>query len=152
MTAKFHRAPLSKILVSLLTLLSPLIHILKTSPELHFSIFETSLKFDLFIHLSMGDAETLIHAFVSSRLDYCNILFSGLPNSSLKSVQLVQNAAARIRTKTRKFDHITPILSSLHWLPIQARSDIKVLLLTYKTLHGLAPLYLSDLITRYSTA
>ena len=100
--------------------------------------------------LTLSDAETLIHAFVSSRLDYCNVLFSGLPKSSLKNLQLVQNAAARILTKTRKFDHITPILSSLHWLPIQARCDFKVLLLTFKILNGLAPLYLSDLITEYS--
>ena len=99
--------------------------------------------------LNMSDAETLIHAFVSSRLDYCNVLFSGLPKCSTKNLQLVQNAAARILTRTRKFDHITPILTSLHWLPIQARSDFKVLLLTYKSLHGLAPPYLSDLLIPY---
>uniref|UniRef100_A0A8C5CCP5 Reverse transcriptase domain-containing protein n=2 Tax=Gadus morhua TaxID=8049 RepID=A0A8C5CCP5_GADMO len=100
--------------------------------------------------LSEVDAETLIHAFVSSRLDYCNALFSGLPNSTIKSLQLVHNAAARLLTRTRKFDHITPILASLHWLPITFRSDFKVLLLTYKALHGLSPLYLKDLIIPYS--
>uniref|UniRef100_A0A8C5AGF3 Reverse transcriptase domain-containing protein n=1 Tax=Gadus morhua TaxID=8049 RepID=A0A8C5AGF3_GADMO len=100
--------------------------------------------------LSVVDAETLIHAFVSSRLDYCNALFSGLPNSTTKSLQLVHNAAARLLTRTRKFDHITPILASLHWLPITFRSDFKVLLLTYKALHGLSPLYLKDLIIPYS--
>ena len=99
--------------------------------------------------LSTADAETLIHAFISSRLDYCNALFSGLPSSTTKSLQLVQNAAARLLTRTRKFDHITPILTSLHWLPINARSDFKVLLLTYKTLHGSAPSYLKDLIIPY---
>uniref|UniRef100_A0A8C5CK28 Reverse transcriptase domain-containing protein n=1 Tax=Gadus morhua TaxID=8049 RepID=A0A8C5CK28_GADMO len=95
--------------------------------------------------LSAVDAETLIHAFVSSRLDYCNALFLGLPNSTTKSLQLVHNAAARLLTRTRKFDHITPILASLHWLPITFRSDFKVLLLTYKALHGLSPSYLKDL-------
>ena len=100
--------------------------------------------------LSAADAETLIHAFVSSRLDYCNALFSGLPNSTTKSLQLVHNAAARLLTRTRKFDHITPILASLHWLPITFRSDFKVLLLTYKALHGLSPSYLKDLIIPYS--
>ena len=99
--------------------------------------------------LSAADAEILIHAFVSSRLDYCNVLFSGLPLCSTKRLQLVQNAAARILTRTKKYDHITPVLISLHWLPIQARSDFKVLLLTYKCLHGLAPLYLSEIIIPY---
>ena len=99
--------------------------------------------------LSMPDAETLVHAFVTSRLDYCNVLFSGLSSAALKKLQLVQNTAARILTRTRKFDHITPVLASLHWLPINARADFKVLLLTYKILHGLAPLYLEDLVTPY---
>lgn len=99
--------------------------------------------------LTKADAEILVHAFVSSRIDYCNVLFSGLPSGRTKMLQLVQNAAARILTNTKKFDHITPVLASLHWLPIQARCDFKVLLLTYKSLHGMAPSYLSDLITPY---
>ncbi|KAF7646093.1 hypothetical protein LDENG_00193770, partial [Lucifuga dentata] len=102
--------------------------------------------------LSLRDAETVIHAFVSSRLDYCNVLLSGLPNYAIRSLQLVQNAAARILTKTRKYDHITPVLASLRWLPVQARADFKVLLLTYKALHGLAPPYLSELLTPYTPA
>ena len=62
----------------------------------------------------------------------------------------MQNAVARLPTRTRTFEHITPILASLHWLPITARSDFKkVLLLTYKALHGLAPSYLKDLIILY---
>uniref|UniRef100_A0A667Z0D5 Reverse transcriptase domain-containing protein n=1 Tax=Myripristis murdjan TaxID=586833 RepID=A0A667Z0D5_9TELE len=99
--------------------------------------------------LSMADTETLIHALVSARLDYCNVLFSGLPRASTKSLQMVQNAAARVLTRTRKFDHITPILASLHWLPVHIRSDFKVLLLTYKILNGFAPSYLSDLLKPY---
>lgn len=100
----------------------------------------------------MTDAEILIHAFVSSRSDYCNVLFSSLPKTTIKSLQLVQNAAARILTKTRKYDHITPILSSLHWLPVHTRSDFNLLLLTYKALHGSAPSYLTNLITPYTPA
>ena len=64
--------------------------------------------------LSQNNAEKIVHAFVTSRLDYCNSL-SGCPNKTLKTLQLVQNAAA----KTRKRDHITPILASLHWLPYE---------------------------------
>ena len=59
------------------------------------------------------------------------------------------NTAARILIRTKKFDHITPVLASLHWLPVKARADFKVLLLTYKALHGLAPTYLSDLVLPY---
>ena len=66
--------------------------------------------------LSQSDAEKLVHAFVTSRLDYCNSLLSGCPSKSLKMLQLVQNAAARVLTRTRRRDHITPVLASLHWL------------------------------------
>ena len=100
--------------------------------------------------LSAADAETLIHPFISSRLNYYNSVFSGLPKSTTRSLQLVQNAAARLLTRMRKFDHITPTLASLHWLPITSRSDFMVLLLTYKALHGQAPSYLKDLIIHYS--
>lgn len=73
--------------------------------------------------IQLCHAETVIHAIVSFRVDYCNVLFSGLPSWATRSPQLVQNTAGRILTKTRKSDHITPILSSLHWLPVQARAD-----------------------------
>ena len=59
------------------------------------------------------------------------------------------NTAARILTRTKKCDHITPVLASLHWLPVKARADFKLLLLTYKAFHRLAPTYLSDLVLPY---
>uniref|UniRef100_A0A669B8C0 Reverse transcriptase domain-containing protein n=1 Tax=Oreochromis niloticus TaxID=8128 RepID=A0A669B8C0_ORENI len=99
--------------------------------------------------LSSDTAEVLVHAFVSSRIDYCNALLSGLPKKSFRGLQMVQNAAARILTRTGKFEHISPVLNSLHWLPCQVRADFKVLLLTYKALNGLAYTYLSDLLHLY---
>ena len=87
---------------------------------------------------------------MTSRLDYCNALLAGCPASSINKLQLVQNAAARVLTRSRKYDHITPILSSLHWLPIKFRINYKVLLLTYKALNGLAPVYLTDLLSPYN--
>lgn len=99
--------------------------------------------------LSLPDAETLVHAFITSRIDYCNALFSGLPATATNGLRLVQNAAAKVLTRKRKFDHITPTLIQLHWLPIQARADFKLLLLTFKALNGLAPTYMSDLIRPY---
>ncbi len=63
---------------------------------------------------------------------------------------MVQNAAARVLTRTRKYDHITPVLSTLHWLSIKHRIDFTILLITYKTLNGLAPQYLIKLLSHYS--
>ncbi|KAI5629204.1 hypothetical protein C0J50_8103, partial [Silurus asotus] len=100
--------------------------------------------------LSISDAEKLVHAFMTSRIDYCNALLGGCPASLINKLQLVQNAAARVLTRARKYDHITPILSSLHWLPVKFRIDYKLLLLTYKALNGLAPMYLSSLLTCYN--
>ena len=67
-----------------------------------------------------------------------------------QKLQRIQNTAARLVTRTKKYDHITEILSSLHWLSIRQRIAFKINLLTYKTLNGLAPPYLTDLITPYS--
>ncbi|XP_034541124.1 uncharacterized protein LOC117814108, partial [Notolabrus celidotus] len=100
--------------------------------------------------LSQSDAEKLVHAFVTSRLDYCNSLLSGCPNKSLKILQLVQNAAARVLTRTRKREHISPVLASLHWLPIKCRIEFKILLLTYKALKNQTPSYLKELIVPYN--
>uniref|UniRef100_A0A3B1IUE7 Reverse transcriptase domain-containing protein n=1 Tax=Astyanax mexicanus TaxID=7994 RepID=A0A3B1IUE7_ASTMX len=99
--------------------------------------------------LKQMDAEKLIHAFVFSRLDYCNALFTGLPKSTTDRLQLVQNAAARVLTRTKKREHITPVLASLHWLPVSFRIDFKILLLVFKCLTGSAPQYISELLTEY---
>ena len=99
--------------------------------------------------LSLQDAEKLVHAFVTSRLDYCNSLLSGCSNKSVRTLQFIQNAAARVLTGTRKRDHITPVLASLHWLHPQFRIQFKILLLTYKALNGQAPSYLKDLVLPY---
>ncbi len=62
----------------------------------------------------------------------------GCPASSINKQQIVQNTVARVLTRSIKYDHITPILQFLHWLPIKFRIDYKILLLTYKALNGLA--------------
>ncbi len=100
--------------------------------------------------LSMSNAETLIHAFMTSRLDYCNALLGGCSARLINKLQMVQNAAARVLTRTRKYDHISPVLSTLHWLPTKHCIDFKILLITYKALNGLAPQYLSELLSHYS--
>ena len=99
--------------------------------------------------LSQKDTERVVHAFISSKLDYCNGLLYGSPSSEIQKLQRLQNAAARLITRTKKSDHITPVLINLHWLPIEHRVIFKLLLYTYKALHGLAPDYLANLLTFY---
>ncbi len=75
---------------------------------------------------TFSDAEKLVHALMTCRLDYCNA-------SSINNLQIVQNAAARVLNRLRKYDHINPILQSLHWLPIKLLISYKILLLAYMT-------------------
>jgi len=90
--------------------------------------------------------KTLLHAFVSSRLEYCNSLFFGLPKCDLKKLQSVQNAAARLFGGLWKYDHITPIMQNeLHWLPIAYRIEYKIAVLVFKSLHQQAPNYLTEM-------
>ncbi|KAI5615362.1 hypothetical protein C0J50_10871, partial [Silurus asotus] len=95
--------------------------------------------------LSLQDAEKLVHAFVTSTLDYCNALLFRCSSKCIDKLQFVQNAAARVLARSRKYDHITPVLIILHWLPIKSRIDYKILLLNYKTLNDLVPKYLNKL-------
>ena len=99
--------------------------------------------------LDSKSTEILVHAFITCRLDQCNSLLYGLPDTQLSKLQRIQNSAARLVTLSRKHDHITPILYDLHWLPIKFRIMYKINLLTYKCLHGTAPIYLQELIHQY---
>ena len=69
----------------------------------------------------MYSVEILVHAFVSSKLDYCNYLLYNFPKYVLNKLQFEQNTAARLITCSRKYDHTTPILIDLQWLPIANR-------------------------------
>ena len=79
-------------------------------------------------------------------MDSCNSILYGLPSCELDKLQRAQNAAARLVTMASKSDHITPILFKLHSLPVKERITFKLLLITFKTLHGQAPSYISELL------
>ena len=94
--------------------------------------------------LSVNATKTLVQAFISCRLDYCNSLLFGISDGLLRRLQSVQNAAARLVTGARRCDHITPVLRQLHWLPVRQRVVFKIAGLVHQSLGGLAPAYLAD--------
>ena len=93
-----------------------------------------------------------VQALVISRLDYANALLCGLPSNLLNGLQVAQNTAARLITRTKKRDHITPVLKSLHWLPVVQRIKYKCLSLVFKSLNSeIAPAYLQKILQPYTT-
>lgn len=100
--------------------------------------------------LSRKNLETAVHAFISCWLYYCNSLYFGISQTSISRLQLVQNAATRLLEGKQKYDHITPILMSLHWLPVKYMINLKILLFVYKALSNLAFQYFTDLLLPYA--
>ena len=97
-------------------------------------------------YLTTEATKRLVQALVISRLDYCNVLFFGISDKLLSKLQKVQNQAARIISRTPYRESITPILKSLHWLPVKARIEYAILLTVYKAKNDSAPEYISDLL------
>ena len=123
-------------------------HITKTSSAAFYYLYNIRR---IRKYLSKKCTETLIHAFISSRLDYCNSLLYGLPAYQIQKLQRVQNSAARLVFEESKFCHITPLLRALHWLPVVYRIVFKILLLIFKAIHKLAPTYISELVSLKDT-
>ena len=95
-------------------------------------------------YLTQESRDIAVHVFITSKLVYCNSFLYDCRKVQLKKLQYCQNTAARIVTQTRKFDHITPVLFDLHWLPVSYRIVFKILLLVFKSLNNLSPSYLAD--------
>ena len=95
--------------------------------------------------LSKECPQTLVHAFVTSRVDYCNRLLYGPLKYQICKLQRVQNTVARLISNTTKYDRILPVLSNLHWLPVFSHIYFKILIITFKAIHGKSPSYISDL-------
>ena len=102
--------------------------------------------------MSVDDAKTVASAMVLSRLDYCNSILYRTSLSNLNKLQRMQNALAHTLMMTRKRHHITPVLVNLHWLPVTARIQFKISLLTFKTLTTHQPSYIDDLLQQHHSS
>lgn len=99
--------------------------------------------------LQQSTCEHLVHAFVTSRLDVGNALLFGINQEQINRLQRIQNSAARLVTSTGRQEHITPVLQSLHWLPVKQRIKYKILLQVYRAKHSLGPDYLAELLKEH---
>jgi len=99
--------------------------------------------------LSKKSCKMLVVALVTSRLDYCNSLLNGLLQTHMLRLKRVQNTAARLICRIKKFEHISRSLQSLHWLPVVFRPRFKLLCIVFRALSGVGPLYLQELICSY---
>ncbi len=121
-------------------------HITKTCRSCRFALYNIKkIRPFLWEHAT----QLLVQALVLSRLDYCNALLAGHPASSIKPLQLIQNAASRLIFNEPKRTHVTPWFINLHWLPIAARIKFKALMFSYRTTSGSAPLYLDSLLQTF---
>jgi len=102
--------------------------------------------------LDDGSATTLVHASVTSRVDYCNAVYAEAPRTVTDKLQRVLNAAARVVSDTRKFDRglTSHLHDELQWLDVPERVTYKMGVMTYRCLHGQAPRYLADHFTTSS--
>ena len=118
-------------------------HISKTCASVHYHLKQISKVRDL---INADTCKLLVHSFVTSRLDYCNSLLSGTSANQISRLQKLQNRAAPLITRTKQREHITPILKSLHWLPIESRIQFKILCFVFKVRSSSAPEYISELL------
>ena len=98
-------------------------------------------------YISQSNCETLVHAFITSRLDMCNVLYFGMSEKNINKLQKIQNAAIRVIFSLKKRDHVSDLLHSLHWLSVRQRISFKVLIIIFKSIHRVAPVPLRNLIS-----
>ena len=101
-------------------------------------------------YLDDATTECLVLSLCMSHIDYCNSVLYGLPDCSINKLQRVQNMCSCLVLRKTKRDSSTKCLQQLHWLPVKKRITFKVLVLTFKLLHGDGPMYLKNLIQRYT--
>ena len=101
-------------------------------------------------YLTTDATKTLVTSLVLSRLDFCNSLLAGLAQKHLCKLQRVMNCAARLIFKASKRQHVSPLLSDLHWLSIENRIKYKISTVCFNIISGSAPPYLSELVQLYT--
>ena len=97
-------------------------------------------------YLPMATKERMINVIIISRLDYCNSLLYGTSVNNIARLHIIHNSVARLILHRPQNDSAMPLLCILHWLPVPQRIEFKLLVFTYKPVHGDAPKYLSDLV------
>ena len=94
-------------------------------------------------------AKTLATSYILSRLDYCNCLLMGTPNSVIQSLQKIQNFAARLVLLAPRHQHSTPLLEKLHFVLISERIKYKVACMYFNAINGSGPVYLPEMLHVY---
>ena len=100
-------------------------------------------------YLTPDATRSLVNATFTARLDYANSLLYGITKHNISKLQRIQNTSARIITQTRKYEHITPILMELHWLPVFQRINFKILIQVYKAQNELSLQYVRSMVREY---
>ena len=86
-------------------------------------------------YIPLAQFAILIHCFITSRIDFCNLVYFTLPDYCRSRIRTIQNSCAKCLTGTRRFDSAKEALTTLHWLPVKARAQFKILLFVYKIFH-----------------
>ena len=122
-------------------------HIIKICQTAYFELKRIS---SIRRFLTEDATKTLVTSYILSRLDYCNCLLMGTPNSVIQPLQKIQNFAARLVLLAPRHHHATPLLEKLHWLPISERIKYKVACMCFSAINGSGPAYLSELLHVYT--
>ena len=122
-------------------------HIIKICQTAYFELKRIS---SIRRFLTEDATKTLVTSYILSRLDYCNCLLMGTPNSVIQPLQKIQNFAARLVLLAPRHHHATPLLEKLHWLPISERIKYKVACMCFGAINGSGPAYLSELLHVYT--
>ena len=122
-------------------------HVLSVTKSCYYQLYRIG---QIRPYLSEKATAILVRSLILSKLDYVNSLLYGISEGLLDKLQRIQNNAARLVYRKKKFDHVTPLMKELHWLPVRQRIEFKINMITYKAKNNLAPGYISDMTEPYN--